>query len=591
MGYQVEFDALDAFYNRLHDNVTLWQQMLQATGEAAESLSKSGNMGGAGAENIRDYVANVHLSIVSLMMQVIAMHESNAMMYQKDYETRIDTGLHTVIHETELKNIRLRTETERRRALQIDEAVNYTLNGIRDIFSLACPSVANVEQSHQAVIHRIDTLDQDIHDLERRHSGGDFTDTAEMIRNLQAFLSEMQSQGRSYKEGFTVEQLANSETFRALYLSALAVNKRMEEKADEIDAAIDNQNERLKRLQEEYEERQKKATIIKWVVTGICVVGSVVAIAATGGAATPLVVGAISAASGAVIAGTNNLADQYVERGTLKGADWASFGKDVLVGGATGFVTGYLGASVGQALTTAAKTTQLGGALLNSSNGAVRFGAGAVIGSFSEVGSGIVTRGASSATEQLIREGKIDFEEVGEAAFDPKNIVVDATIGGISGGTAEYSKFKAEQKTKHSFTGTLKGEEVTLDDVTVEEMDYVKRSDAERDALRDEFNTKTRKDFLKELGNDPDMLREAGFSEADILKIQDGGVPKGWQVHHKYPLDDSGTNDYGNLVLIKNDPYHKVLTNYQNGISRTMEAGQSTTVEWPVPNGSIYPFG
>ena len=59
MGYQVEFDALDAFYNRLHDNVTLWQQMLQATGEAAESLSKSGNMGGAGAENIRDYVAEM----------------------------------------------------------------------------------------------------------------------------------------------------------------------------------------------------------------------------------------------------------------------------------------------------------------------------------------------------------------------------------------------------------------------------------------------------------------------------------------------------------------------------------------------------
>jgi hypothetical protein len=591
MSYKVEFDELDAFSNQLQANVKLWLQMLQSVGESAESLSKSGNMGGAGAENIRAYVTNVHLSLVSALMKLLSMHEYNAINYQNDYESNIDSDLHAVIHASELKNIRLRTETERRRSLQIDEAVNYTLNGIRDIFSLTCPNVFNVDQAHQTVIRRIDTLDQDILDLERRHSGDDFAETGDLIRTMQAFVSEMLGQGRSYKEGFTPEQLVSSESFRAMYYSVLAVDKRLDEKADEIEAAIENQNERLKLLQEEYEERQRKATIIKWVVTGVCVVGSVVAIGITGGAATPLVVGAISAASGAVIAGTNNLADQYVERGTLRGADLGSFGVDVLVGGATGFVTGYLGASVGQALTTAARGTQLGGTLLNSTNGAVRFGTGAVIGSFSEVGSGIVTRGASSATEQLIREGKIDFEEVGEAALDPKNIVVDATIGGISGGAGEYSKFKAEQKAKHSFTGTLKGEEITLDDVTVEEMDYVKRSDAERDALRDEFNTKTRKEFLKELGNDPDMLREAGFSEADILKIQDGGVPKGWQVHHKYPLDDSGTNDYGNLVLIKNEPYHKVLTNYQNGISRTMEAGQSATVDWPVPNGSIYPFG
>ena len=42
------------------------------------------------------------------------------------------------------------------------------------------------------------------------------------------------------------------------------------------------------------EERQEKATIIKWIVTGVCIVGSIVAIAATGGAATPLVVGEIT---------------------------------------------------------------------------------------------------------------------------------------------------------------------------------------------------------------------------------------------------------------------------------------------------------
>ena len=440
MSYKVEFDELDAFSNRLQANVKLWLQMLQTVGESAESLSKSGNMGGAGAENIRAYVTNVHLSLVSALMQLLSMHEYNAINYQNDYESKIDSDLHAVIHASELKNIRLRTETERRRSLQIDEAVNYTLNGIRDVFSLACPNVFNVDQAHQTVIRRIDTLDQDILDLERRHSGDDFTETGDLIRTMQAFVSEMLGQGRSYKEGFTPEQLASSESFRAMYYSVLAVSKRLDEKADEIEAAIENQNERLELLQEEYEERQRKAAITKWVVTGVCVVGSVVAIAATGGAATPLVVGAISAASGAVIAGTNNVMDSYVEHGDFRHIDWKDFGKDVAVAGAVGFATGYLGASVGQAVTGWASTTHTGAALLNSSNAAVRFGSGAVIGSSSQVVSGVVSRGTGSVVEQYLTEGQVDLEKVGSAAFDPKNIVIDAATGGASGGIGALKK-------------------------------------------------------------------------------------------------------------------------------------------------------
>lgn len=66
------------------------------------------------------------------------------------------------------------------------------------------------------------------------------------------------------------------------------------------------------------------------------------------------------------------------------------------------------------------------------------------------------------------------------------------------------------------------------------------------------------KDFAGKYGDD---LSNMGFSDADILKLQNGKVPTGYQVHHKLPLDDGGTNSYDNLVLIKNDAYHKVITN------------------------------
>lgn len=84
-------------------------------------------------------------------------------------------------------------------------------------------------------------------------------------------------------------------------------------------------------------------------------------------------------------------------------------------------------------------------------------------------------------------------------------------------------------------------------------------------------------------------MREAGFSDVDILKMKNGNVITGWQVHYKLPLDDSGTNNFDNLVLIKNEPYHKVITNYQNSFTRQLKPGESQKVNWPIPEDHTYP--
>lgn len=71
--------------------------------------------------------------------------------------------------------------------------------------------------------------------------------------------------------------------------------------------------------------------------------------------------------------------------------------------------------------------------------------------------------------------------------------------------------------------------------------------------------------------------------------IKNGKSPPDWQVHHKIPLDDGGTNSFDNLTLIKNDPSHKVLTNAQFDLTRGMKVGETRTVEFPVSNGIVYP--
>lgn len=53
-----------------------------------------------------------------------------------------------------------------------------------------------------------------------------------------------------------------------------------------------------------------------------------------------------------------------------------------------------------------------------------------------------------------------------------------------------------------------------------------------------------------------------GFSDIGILKLKNRNFPTGYQDHHKLPLNDGGTNALDNLVLIQNEPYHKVFTNH-----------------------------
>jgi hypothetical protein len=40
-----------------------------------------------------------------------------------------------------------------------------------------------------------------------------------------------------------------------------------------------------------------------------------------------------------------------------------------------------------------------------------------------------------------------------------------------------------------------------------------------------------------------------------------------------------GTNASENLVLIQNEPYHKVITNYQNSVKSGMEVGEIKNIE------------
>lgn len=111
-----------------------------------------------------------------------------------------------------------------------------------------------------------------------------------------------------------------------------------------------------------------------------------------------------------------------------------------------------------------------------------------------------------------------------------------------------------------------------------------------------------RKAWLKEIAvrNDKE-LEAAGIPRSEIEKMAKYGITptdsngKPWyQVHHRLPLDDGGTNDPKNFILIRNDVEHRAVHGYYNPAELRIERlayGSIAEVALPMPpeDTIIYP--
>lgn len=453
MSYVVDYGALDSLDSSIFSQCSQWQSQLGNVESAVSVLMGTANLSGNSANNIKNYLKSVHSTVISLLGELIYLHSCNFKVYKSDYQAGVDTDLHAVISSEKLTEIQEDLRTYRDQAASVDDQLAYVLRDVRDIFSITYSDIYSADNANRIAENYVKELDQQIQQLEAAHSGQDFEATEALITSLTTFLNEQMARPAGMLTGFDIMQLAASGSFASLYEAHNLAYDQITSRQGAFEIAMENDAQRAEALLKEYEERQKTATTVKWIVTGACVIGSIVAIAATGGAATPLVVGAVSAASGAIMAGANNLADQYVQHGNLienaDKIDWGSFGKETVLAGVAGFATGAIGAGVGGAITSKLSSTAIGNTLLHSGSNFVRIGTAATIGSVSEMGSGIVTRGVGTF---ITTEGNLG--KALDDALDMKNIAFDAALGGAGGAINEYTTTKEAQKAADDFASS-----------------------------------------------------------------------------------------------------------------------------------------
>lgn len=173
-------------------------------------------------------------------------------------------------------------------------------------------------------------------------------------------------------------------------------------------------------------------------------------------------------------------------------------------------------------------------------------------------------------------------EKLGGDAIKGYDQILNEKTAGIAIATASILLTKRSNVDTYteinSYLGKLRGQQKLLDGIDIIEIIYIKRPSKDLANLRKEFNKTVRKIFLSNLQNLRSIWK---IQRRRPLRMRKGNVPLNYNVHHKLSLDDGGTNDFENLVLIENEPYHKVFTNMQSRIAKGILVGESKITPGP----------
>ncbi|MDR2092797.1 MAG: HNH endonuclease [Azoarcus sp.] len=132
---------------------------------------------------------------------------------------------------------------------------------------------------------------------------------------------------------------------------------------------------------------------------------------------------------------------------------------------------------------------------------------------------------------------------------------------------------------------------------TIEKVSYTRKRDRNLYRKeRSEFDSTVKGAWLREVARTHRAeLLSAGLGDAQVdAMARDGKAPEGYQVHHRIPLDDGGTNAPDNLILMRNDVEHRAIHGYYNPGEKCIQQmayGACGEVALPLPprDAVIYP--
>nr|WP_244912668.1 T7SS effector LXG polymorphic toxin [Streptococcus acidominimus] len=268
---------------------------------AMSDFINDSSLQGGGIAGIRTYLSEVHGTLLQTLIHLMNDYSSSFLLYKDGYYN-IDSDHHAELPEQVFTTLQSDLKNSHDRFNHQLELLNAEKDKISDLVFYSGTSHTSTALDYGVLTSKLKTLDSAIQQYESNHVRQDLTAFKELVSATKALLSEYSGQTRkisSYRSG-DLGKLQSVERFATAYQQ---VEQHITNTMDKVQAAQERDQARFEALAAE--ERSTKGWI-DLTLGAVTIAVGVAAIVASGGAATPLVVGAWIAGSGTVAYGLSN---------------------------------------------------------------------------------------------------------------------------------------------------------------------------------------------------------------------------------------------------------------------------------------------
>ena len=305
MSYKIKFDDITSVQVESQKTINAWGESVASLNKAMTDFINNQNLQGQAISSMRRYLVEVHGTLLQTLVNLMNDYSTNLLLYKDGYY-QIDSSNHaklpgqvfTTLH-SDLKSSRDNLKSE-------IELLNTTKDKISDLVSYSGSSHTSTVMNYNFLMNQVKNLDNSIIQYESNHASQDLVAFKELLSATKALIAEHAGKTRTvgtYQSG-DFAKLQSVQRFAIAYQQA---SKQMESRVERVQAAQERDKARFEALAAEDRAKNGWKDLAIGVVT---VAIGALAIWATMGAATPLVVGAgLTAGLGSFAYGASNAAE------------------------------------------------------------------------------------------------------------------------------------------------------------------------------------------------------------------------------------------------------------------------------------------
>ena len=302
MSYKIKFDDITSVQVESQKTMNAWEEAIANLNKAMSDFINNQNLQGQAISSMRNYLVEVHGTLLQTLVNLMNDYSTNLLLYKDGYY-QIDSSNHaklpgqvfTTLH-SDLKSSRDNLKSE-------IELLNTTKDKVSDLVSYSGSSHTSTVMNYNFLMNQVKNLDNSIIQYESNHASQDLVAFKELLSATKALIAEHAGKTRTvgtYQSG-DFAKLQSVQRFAMAYQQA---TKQMESRVERVQAAQERDKARFEALAAEDRAKNGWKDLAIGVVT---VAIGALAIWATMGAATPLVVGAgLTAGIGTAAYGASN---------------------------------------------------------------------------------------------------------------------------------------------------------------------------------------------------------------------------------------------------------------------------------------------